>query len=110
MTKRDWAKREAAAKAQRDAAKRALLLGDESPRGGREDADYAPMAAFTITATSGEANGWFDLDLAHGIGAAMERAAEWRQDARLARYAIRVFAGERGEHTLREIAVLSEVE
>jgi hypothetical protein len=110
VSKREWAEREAAAALQRAAARKAVLGENQGPIVDRHDADYAPDAAFTLTAGRGDYD-WFDLGELRGIGLAMEQAAAYRQDSRLTSHWIRVYAGSRRDgHTLREIALLSELE
>ncbi len=111
MTKRAWTKRDETARAERLALRAQVLKGGSvRPALDRADADYSPTAAYTIVARNGE--GWFDLvETRTGIGAAMERAAAWRQDERLVRYEIAVFAGSRADgHCLRQVASLGELE
>jgi len=106
-TRRLYARQEAQAALER-AAERRKLLGERPQPNPVLDSPIDAAGAFTLTASQGDYD-WFDLEEVQGLGAAMERAAAWRQDERLQEHAITVYAGKRSDHGLCAVGTLSEL-
>lgn len=107
-TRRLYARQEAQAALERAAARRAIL-GERPQPHPVLDAPIDAAGPFTLTASQGNGYDWFDLEEVQGLGAAMERAAAWRQDERLEAHAITVYAGKRSDHGLCAVGTLAEL-